>query len=145
MNVLQTQQESTNTPHLVRPAGAPGRGELNHAPVSLAARTCQFILGERRNHDAGADRVDPRAALAPAHGLGHRAERVSAFGDLAGVERVGRLVRLEHRQSKQLVGRRRRQRLVLAGRRALGVVASRWILQLCRSFVCIVCHWFCFR
>ena len=95
-----------------RPAGA----QLDHAPVSLAARTGQLVLGEGRDDDAGADRVDPRAALAPPHRLGHHPQRVPALGELVGVERVRHLVRLEHRKSEQLVGGRGRQRLVLLGR-----------------------------
>ena len=82
-----------------RPAGL----SLDHAPVSLTARPGQFVLGERGDDDAGADRVDPRAALAPAHGLGHHPQRVPALGELVGVQRVRHLVRLEHRQAEQLL------------------------------------------
>ena len=95
-----------------RPAG---RGQLDHAPVALAAGAGQLVLGEGGDDDAGADRVDPRAALAPADGLGHHPQRVASLGQLVGVQGVGHLVGLEHRQGQQLLGRRRRQGGVLLG------------------------------
>jgi len=52
----------TNGPHLIQRAGAPDRRQFDHAPVSLATRTGQLVLGNRRDDDAGADRVDSRAA-----------------------------------------------------------------------------------
>ena len=60
---IRPHQESANGPNLIRGAGAPGRGQLDHAPVSLAARTGQLVLGERREDYAWADRVDPRPRL----------------------------------------------------------------------------------
>ena len=109
MSSAPTVPTSSGVP--ARPAGA----EFDHAPVSLAARTGQLVAGERGEDDAGADRVDPGAALAPANGLGHHAQRVPALGELVGVERVRHLVGLEHRERQQLVGRGRRQRGVLLG------------------------------
>ena len=84
---IRAHEQRADGSDLVRSAGAPGRRELDHAPVSLAARAGQLVLGERRDDDAGADRVDPRAALAPAHRLGHHAQRVAALGNLVGVKR----------------------------------------------------------
>ena len=55
-------------------------GQLDHAPVSFAAGTGQFVLGERGDDDAGADGIDPRPALAPPHGLGHHPQRIAALG-----------------------------------------------------------------
>ena len=83
---------------LVGSAGASSRRHLDHAPVPCAARPGQLVLGERGDDDARADRVDPRAALAPADRLGHDAQRVPALRELVGVERIRHLVGLEERR-----------------------------------------------
>ena len=95
---------------------APDGAQLDHAAVALAARAGQLVLGQRGDDDAGADRVDPRAAPAPAHGLGHHPQRVPALGELVGVERVRHLIGLEQGEGEQLLGRRGRQRRVLLRR-----------------------------
>src|SRR5688500_14258654 len=75
-----------------RGAAAPHRGQLEHAPVPRAARAGQLVLREWGVDDAGADRVEPRAALAPPDGLGHHPQRVATLGQLVGMEAVGHLV-----------------------------------------------------
>jgi hypothetical protein len=102
-------------PDLVRGAAAPDGAELDHAPVSLAARAGQLVPGEWGEDDARADRVDPGASFAPANGFGHHAERVSALGELVGVQPVCDLVGLEHGELQQLVGGGGRERAVLVG------------------------------
>src|SRR5579863_9805425 len=64
-------EKRTDIAHFVRRACASCRGELDHAAVAGAARPRELILGERRDDDAGADGVDARAALSPAHGFCH--------------------------------------------------------------------------
>ena len=108
-------QERAERADLVGGAGSSGGAQLDHAPVALAAWSGQFVAGERGHDDAGADRVDPCASFAPPDGLGLDPQRVAALGELVGVERVGHLVRLQHRQGQELVGRCRRQRGVLLG------------------------------
>ena len=108
-------EERADGPDLVWSAGAPGRRQLDHAPVSLAAGTGQLVLREWGDDDAGADRVDPRAALAPPDGLGHHAQRVRTLGQLVRVQGVCHLVGLKHRQRQQLVGWCRRESGVLLG------------------------------
>src|SRR2546423_6400096 len=49
------------------------------------------VYGERGDDDARADRVDPRATLAPANCLGHDAQRVPALRELVRVKRVRHL------------------------------------------------------
>ena len=61
----------------------------------------------------GADRVDPCAPLAPAHRLGHHAQRVPALRDLVRVKRIRHLVGLKEGKTEQLFHGRRGQRLVL--------------------------------
>jgi hypothetical protein len=62
--------------HLIWGARTPGSRHFHHAPVARAARPLQFIVGKRSDSDAGADGVDPRAALFPTNGFGHHPERV---------------------------------------------------------------------
>jgi hypothetical protein len=76
----------------------------------------QFVLGQRGPDDSRADRVDARATLTPPHGLGHNAQRIPAFRELIGVQRVFHLIALENRQLEQFVDRRKSQRLVLFDR-----------------------------
>src|SRR5215207_1136435 len=64
---VRAHEQRAHGAYLVRAASAPGRGPLDHAPVPCAARTAEFVLGERGHNDARADRVDPRTTLAPAH------------------------------------------------------------------------------
>ena len=54
-------------------------------------------------------------ALGPADRFGHDPQRVASLGELVGVQRVGDLVGLQHRQREQLLGRCGRQRGVLLG------------------------------
>jgi hypothetical protein len=44
-------------------SAVPDGAELDQASVSLAARAGEFVSGERGEDDAGAERVDPGAAL----------------------------------------------------------------------------------
>jgi hypothetical protein len=60
-------------------AGATRRGDRNHAPVTFAARTVEFILRQRRHNDARANRVNPRTAFAPPDRFGHHAQRITAL------------------------------------------------------------------
>jgi hypothetical protein len=53
-------------------------------------------FAEVRDDDARADRVDPPAAPAPPHGLGHHPQRVRSLGQLIGVQRVRHLVRFHN-------------------------------------------------
>lgn len=78
---------------LVGGTGSAGRGELEHPPITGPVDAGGFVSRQRRDDDAGVDRVDARAPLAPAHGLG-----------------------AEHRQVQQFVGRGGRQQAVLLGR-----------------------------
>src|SRR5579862_10046357 len=79
---VATHEQCADGSDFVRGAAAAGGGELDHASVPLAASAGQLVRGERREDDAGADRVDPGAPLAPADGLGHHAEGVPALGEL---------------------------------------------------------------
>ena len=108
-------KKRTERADLVGGAGPAGRAQLDHAPVALAARSGQFVSGEWGHDDAGADRVDPCAPFAPSNSLCLHPQRVAALGELVGVERVGHLVGLQHRQGEELVCRCRRQRRVLLG------------------------------
>jgi hypothetical protein len=64
--------------------------------------------------------------LPPLHGLGHHPQRVSALGQLVGVQRVPHLVRLQHRQAEQLIGGRQSQsRVFLGSQRAQAVPGLR--------------------
>ena len=113
MNPPSGPMSSADRSHLVWSAGAPGRGPLDHAPVPCAARTAEFVLGERGHNDASADCVDPRTALAPAHRLGHHAQRVPALRELVRVQGVRHLVGLKKGKTEQLFHGRRGQRLIL--------------------------------
>ncbi len=62
---VRPHQKSGNGPHLIRCTTPPDRGQLDHASVSLAARTGQLVFGERCEDDAGADRVDPSLHACP--------------------------------------------------------------------------------
>ena len=93
-------------PYLIWGAATPDRRQLDHAPVSLAAGSGQLVSGERGEDNAGADRVDSRAALAPPDSLGHHPQRIPALRQLVGVEGVGHLVGLRASGSaEQLLGR----------------------------------------
>jgi hypothetical protein len=92
---------------------APSRGDLDHAPVACPARPAEFVLGQRSHNDPRANRVDPRTTLAPAHRLGHHAQRVPALRELVGVQGVRHLVGLKEGKIEQLFRGRRGQRFVL--------------------------------
>ena len=64
MNVPSGPMSSADGPYLIWGAATPDRRQLDHAPVSLAAGSGHLVLGERGEDNAGADRVDSRAALA---------------------------------------------------------------------------------
>ena len=100
MNAPSGPMRSAPTVPTLWSAGAPGRAQLDHSPVAFAARSGQFVLGQWRDDDSGADRVDPGTPLSPPHGFGHHSQRVPAFGELIGVEGVPYLVRLEHERVK---------------------------------------------
>ena len=110
---VRTHEQGADRSHFVRGAGAACGGRLDHAPVSRAAWPGQLVFGERGNDNAGADRVDPGAALAPAHRLGHDAQRVATLGELVGVQGVRHLAGLEEGKAEQLLDGRRGQRFVL--------------------------------
>jgi hypothetical protein len=74
MNAPSGPMSSAPTAHFVRSAGSSSRGDFDHLPVARAARPAEFIVGERRDDDAWADRIDPCTPLTPTHGLGHDAQ-----------------------------------------------------------------------
>ena len=113
---IRAHQKGTDGSYFIRGAGTPGRAQLDHASVPIAARARQLVVGERRDDDAGADRIDSRAPLAPSDGFGLDAQRVAALGELVGVQGVLNLRRLQQGQRKQLLRRRGGKRLVLLGR-----------------------------
>lgn len=82
---IRSHKKRADGTDFVRRSGASDRAEVDHAAVALAAWPAQFILGQRRDDDAGADRVDAGAALAPPHGLGHDPQGIAALGKLVGV------------------------------------------------------------
>jgi hypothetical protein len=70
------------------------------AAAAFSAWPCEFVLGQRGDDDARADRVEPGAALASTNGLGHYAQRVASLRDLVGVERVCDLAGLKEREAE---------------------------------------------
>ena len=99
----------------VRRAGAPGRGQLDHAPVPSPRGPVSSSLASGVMMMPGlivltrAPRLPQRTASAITR------SEFPRLASLVGVERIGHLVGLEHRKSEQLVGGCRRQRLVLLG------------------------------
>ena len=86
------------------PEGELASPEAAWVAVALLGKTRgKLVPGERREDNAGADRVDARAALAPAHRFGHDPQRIPALGNLIGVERVRHLLRLQHGDRKSVV------------------------------------------
>lgn len=74
----------------------PASRNFDHALVPWTAWTRELILGQRREDDPPADRVDAGAALALADCLSHDAQRIAALRYLVGAQRVLDLVRLQH-------------------------------------------------
>ena len=68
--------EATSSAVPTRPAAE----ALDHRPVAGGAGAGHLVLGERGEDDAGADRVDAGAALAPGDGGGLDAQVVGALG-----------------------------------------------------------------
>ena len=68
---VRTHEECPNSPNLIWSACASSRRYLKHAPIAWTARPLQLIVRERSDDDAGANRVDPGAALSPTDCLGH--------------------------------------------------------------------------
>jgi len=68
---VRTHEECPNSPNLIWSACASSRRYLKHAPIAWAERPLQLIVRERSDDDAGANRVDPGAALSPTDCLGH--------------------------------------------------------------------------
>ena len=93
------------------------KAEYEATAAKLNGDAWIWCLAERGHDDAGADRVDPRAALAPSDGFEHYAQRIPAFGKLIGVQRVVHLVGLQHRQLEQLLDRRCGKGVVLFRRK----------------------------
>src|SRR5260370_31003142 len=58
-------EQRTEGSDFVWGAAAASGPEFDHVSVSLTARAGQLIRGEWSEDDAGTDRVDPRAPLAP--------------------------------------------------------------------------------
>src|SRR5918998_4770392 len=79
---IRPHQERADGSDLVRCARATGWAELDHAPVALPPGTGQLVLRQRRDDDAGADRVDPGATPAPADRLSHHSQGISSLGQL---------------------------------------------------------------
>lgn len=104
-----------SAPTVPTSSGMPARlaAELDHTPIPFAAWPGEFVLGERGHNDPRADRVDPRASLAPANRLGHHAQRVPAFRELVCVKGIGHLVGPQERKPEQLLNGCGGQRPVL--------------------------------
>ena len=100
--IRSNQQRADSFNFVWRAAEACGQG-CDHAAIAFPARPGLFVLGEGREDDAGADRVDPRATLASSHRLGHHAQRIAAFGNQMGIERVRHHIGLQYRQGKKLI------------------------------------------
>src|SRR3954463_1801377 len=102
---VRAHKQGADGSDFLRGAATSSRRHVDHAPVSFAARAAQLVSGKRGKDDAGTDRVNPRAALAPPYRLGHDPQRISALGDLVGVKGVSHLIRLEHRKGAQIISR----------------------------------------
>ena len=89
--------ERTNFVRCARPSS---RRYLQHAPIARPAWPLKLIIGERRDDDAGADRVDPCAALFRTNCLCHDAKRVAALRYLIRVQGILDLVRLRHGETQ---------------------------------------------
>lgn len=89
-------QQSGNVRDLVGCTEEARSRNLDHALVPWTAWTRELILGQRREDDPPADRVDAGAALALADCLSHDAQRIAALRYLVGAQRVLDLVRLQH-------------------------------------------------
>src|SRR3954467_7502088 len=73
------EEEGGGGGHLVGGADPPGGGDLDHLLVTRGARGGDLVAGERGEDDAGADAVDPGAAVAPGNGGGLDAQVVGLF------------------------------------------------------------------
>ena len=104
---LGAHEQRAHCSDLVGRAGPPGHRAFDHAPVTPAARARQLVLRERRHDDPRADRIDSSAAPAPAHRLGHHAQRVATLRDLVRVQRILDLIELHEREREQLLRRHR--------------------------------------
>src|SRR4051794_28994660 len=105
------EEEGGGGGHLVGGADPAGGGDLDHLLVALGARAGHLVAGQRGEDDAGADAVDPGAAVAPGNGGGLHAQVFGLLGD--GVRGTGgrHRVRPEDGQGQQLVGGRESQRV----------------------------------
>lgn len=112
---VRAHQERSDSTNLVRRARAPGRTQFDHAPVTFAAWTAQFVPGQGRDDDSGANRIEPRTALTSFDGFRHHSQRVPTFSELVSVEGILHLIRLEHGEGEQLFSGRRRESSVLLG------------------------------
>ena len=110
---VRPHQQSRDGADLIGGGGAADRAQLDHATVACSAWAGELVTGQRGDHDAGADGVDPSPSSAPADGLGHDAQGVASFGQLVGVQRVGD--GLQQRQGEQLLHRGERECPVLIG------------------------------
>ena len=90
-------QQGAHGTYFIRRTTALGGAGIDHKPVTLASWPGQFVSGQWSENDAGADGIDPRTTLTPTNSLCGNPQRVPSFGNLVGVERVGDLVRLQHR------------------------------------------------
>src|SRR5277367_6623217 len=76
---IRPHEECADRSDLVRRSGSSSRAYTDHAPIALAARPIQFIIRQRSDDDARADRIDPRTTLSPPDCFRHHTQRVPAF------------------------------------------------------------------
>src|SRR5208337_3713971 len=76
---LRTHEKCADSSYFVGSASSSRRTRFHHVSVACTTRPFQFIIRERGDDDARADRIDPRAALAPTDGFRHHTQRVRAF------------------------------------------------------------------